>query len=118
MSHELKTEKEFKQLLLEDKLKRVFILSGENSFYKTGANKIIEHLVNKDKYKIFLKKTKLPEFEELKKIIAELRDYKPDIIVAIGGGCVMDLAKISSNLCETKNLKEDVLKSNLSKKKN
>ena len=117
MSQEIKSEQEFKKLIIQEKLKKIFILSGENSFYKTGANQIIENILNHERYVIFLKKTKLPEFEELKKIIYKLQEYNPDIIIAIGGGCVMDLAKISSNLCESKNIKDDAIKSNLSKKK-
>ena len=31
-------------------------------------------------------------------------NIKPDIIIAIGGGCVMDLAKISSNFKSDKHL--------------
>ena len=57
----------------------------------------------------------MPEFQELKEIISQINIFKPDIIIAIGGGCVMDLAKISSNLNTSDNLEEDVLNSNVKK---
>ena len=117
MSEELKKEIDLKKLINENSNKKIFILSGENSYFKTGAEIFLNRLIDKNKRKIFLKKKKLPEFEELKKIILDLNSYNPDIIIAVGGGCVMDLAKISSNLKDSKNLEEDVLKSKLTKNK-
>ena len=117
MSEELKKEIDLKKLINENSIKKIFILSGENSYFKTGAEIFLNRLIDKNKRKIFLKKKKLPEFEELKKIILDLNSYNPDIIIAVGGGCVMDLAKISSNLKDSKNLEEDVLKSKLTKNK-
>lgn len=115
MSEELKSEKDFKNLIKEKNIKKIFVLSGENSFIKTGAKKIFEHLINLKQNNIFLKKKKLPEFQELKEIINQINIFKPDIIIAIGGGCVMDLAKISSSLNTSNSLESDILKSNIKK---
>ena len=44
-------------------------------------------------------------------------NIKPDIIIAIGGGCVMDLAKISSNFKSDKHLIKRLLNNDFNKKK-
>ena len=46
--------------------------------------------------KFFYKNNLLPDLEDLKKFIFKINNYKPDLIVAIGGGAVLDLAKISN----------------------
>ena len=66
---------------------------------------------------IYFKKNYLPELEELKKIIQLMDNIKPDIIIAIGGGCVMDLAKISSNFKSDKHLIKRLLNNDFNKKK-
>ena len=43
-------------------------------------------------------------------------NIKPDIIIAIGGGCVMDLAKISSNFKSDKHLIKRLLNNDFNKK--
>ena len=65
----------------------------------------------------FILKNYLPELEELKKIIQLMDNIKPDIIIAIGGGCVMDLAKISSNFKSDKHLIKRLLNNDFNKKK-
>ena len=46
--------------------------------------------------KFFFKKSKLPQLNELNIIIKEIEKFNPDIILAIGGGAVIDYAKIAS----------------------
>ena len=53
-----------------------------------------------------------PEISELKIISKSLYNYKPDIVIAIGGGSVIDYSKI----CNVINLKDDPQKQIFSKK--
>ena len=71
-----------------------------------------EKIPNKD---LVLKKTKYPEISELKKIIIYLRKIQPDLIIAIGGGSVIDYAKISNVLTFTNNLKKKIINSSFGK---
>ena len=112
MSKEFKSDEDIKKFISEKPLKKILLLSGENSFNKTGAKKIFKEYLKKNEFKIFLKKKKLPEIDELEKIIETVGNFRPDLIIAIGGGCVMDLAKISSVVTNSKNIKEDVINSN------
>ena len=112
MSKEFKSDEDIKKFIGEKPLKKILLLSGENSFNKTGAKKIFKEYLKKNEFKIFLKKKKLPEIDELEKIIEAVGNFRPDLIIAIGGGCVMDLAKISSVITFSKNIKEDVINLN------
>ena len=91
--------------LLNHNIRRVLIISGKNSYYKTGAKKIFESLlINKEKF-FFIKKSSIPDFDELIKIINLKELIKPDLIIAIGGGCVIDYAKICKVFKKNKNIK-------------
>jgi len=48
---------------------------------------------NKIDFKIFAGVEENPSYESVKKGLDELTNYKPDIIIAVGGGSVMDTAK-------------------------
>ena len=92
MSHSIK---ELKKYINKENFKKIFILCGKKSFVSSGANVLFSKNNNK-KTKFFFKKSELPVLEELVEIIKSLRLYKPDLILAIGGGAVMDYAKIAN----------------------
>jgi alcohol dehydrogenase len=83
-------------LLKEKKYKKIFIITGQNSFYKSGANKIIEKLVKNINVKLYFKKSYYPEINELKEIVTLINKFSPDLVIAVGGGAVMDYAKMSN----------------------
>ena len=89
---------DFDKLVNNKKFKKIFIITGENSFYKSKANLLIKFSKNKI-LKFFFKKSKFPELIELYLILKEVNNYKPDIILSIGGGAVIDYSKIVSLRC-------------------
>jgi len=110
---------DFNKLISKKKFNRIFLITGKNSYYKSKANSFFKF--PKDKViKFYFKKSKLPEFNELNTILKEINKFKPDIILAIGGGAVIDYAKIASivNLNSIINLKKKLIKyENISKEK-
>ena len=60
-------------------------------------------IVNNKETKLFYKNSELPILEELIDIINEIKNFKPDLILAIGGGAVIDYAKIA-NVVELRDL--------------
>lgn len=110
---------DFNKLIQKDRFNKIFIITGQNSFFKSKAN-IFFKFPKKKVLKFFFKKSKLPELNELIKIIKEIEKFNPDIILAIGGGAVIDYAKIASiiDIDIINNLKKKlVLYQNVSKNK-
>ena len=94
---------------IEDKsFKKIFILCGKKSFISSGAEKILKNITNKKETKIFYKNSEIPIYEELIKIILEIKNFQPDLILAVGGGAVIDYAKIS-NLVEVRDDLKDLI---------
>ena len=106
----------FKTYIKNKSFKKIFIITGKNSFIKSGAKQLIGKNILK-RIKIFYKKNLIPEINELKKIAILVRDYKPDLIVAIGGGAVIDYAKIVSVINNVKRIKNLIIKNNIPEKK-
>ena len=94
----------------QSKFKRIIIFSGVNSFYKSGASKVI-NLFKKEKIlKIIFKKQIIPKSSELKKLIKYFNNFGPDLVIAIGGGTVLDYAKIINIIEDEKNLEYKIEK--------
>ena len=70
-------------------------MCGKKSFISSGAQNFVERIKNKQ-IKFLYKKSEIPILDELYEIIKELKKFKPDILLAIGGGAVIDYAKIAN----------------------
>lgn len=100
--------KEISNFLSEKKFQKCLLISGKNSYYKSGANKIFDDLLKKKNCLKYFKNSSIPEFSELKKIIKIVHDFKPDLILAIGGGTVIDYAK-SANCLNMEITEENII---------
>ena len=87
---------DIKKFINDFSFKKIFILCGKKSFIASGADQFLEKIIKKKECKFFYKKSELPKLEELIDIIKEIRNFKPDLILAVGGGAVIDYAKISN----------------------
>ena len=112
-----KTIIEFKKILRPHKYKKVFIITGKNSFFLSGAKEITNKVITSQECNFFFKKLKIPEINELKEIIFKIKKIKPNLILAIGGGAVIDYAKIASNIINTENLERNIQKNSCPIKK-
>lgn len=80
---------------LMNEYKKVFIITSENLTKLGSYDVLLEDLKEKNlEYKIFDKVFGEPNFSLAKNIIEFLKDYQPDVVVAIGGGSVLDVAKL------------------------
>ena len=73
--------------------KKIFVLCGKKSFVNSGAENLLKK-INNSELKLSYKKSEIPILEELIEIIKEIQNFKPDLFLAIGGGAVIDYAKI------------------------
>ena len=103
--------KNCKDFISNKKFDKIFVITGYNSFYKSGADKFLKKIIDIKKTYIFFKKKTLPDIIELKYLIKELRKFKPDLIIALGGGCALDYAKIANVFYNEENIEKKIKKS-------
>ena len=97
---------DIKNFINDKSFKRIFILCGKKSFISSGATNLAKNINPNQEIKLFYKKSEIPILEELIEIIKEIRNFKPDLILAIGGGTIMDYAKIANVVDVRDDLKE------------
>ena len=105
MNFEIKNEKYLNQIIDKKKYKKIFIISGYKSFKYSGIKKVINFNNKKKNFFYFFKRFYLPNIDELLSLTISISKIKPDIIIAVGGGAVLDYAKIA-NIIDIKNLKK------------
>ena len=92
----INTIEDIKKFINDGSFKKIFVLCGKNSFVTSGAEVFFKELLNNKETKLFYKNSELPVLEELIMIIDSIKSFKPDLILAIGGGAVIDYSKIAN----------------------
>ena len=108
---------DLKKFLKEEKHNKILIICGQKSFKSSGANKLFEDLLNNKKVEFYFKKFSIPNHTELQDIINYIKNFSPNLIIAVGGGSVLDYAKIANTLTNSENLKDELVNSNYNAKK-
>ena len=86
------TLKNLDKLISEYDAKKIFLVYGKKSFRLSGAEEKIGPIIENVSYSVF-NPTPNPEIEEIKKGISIFKRFEPDIVIAVGGGSVIDSAK-------------------------
>jgi alcohol dehydrogenase class IV len=88
------TSKDLRSYLVENSFKKVFLVTGKKSYESSGAKKMIdEGLIGLD-YIQFSNFDVNPKFEDVKVGMQLFDRFKAEVVVAIGGGSVIDMAKL------------------------
>ena len=113
----LSTKKDLELFINNENFKKIFILVGKKSYKLSGINKTLEKLLEKKTIKFYFKQSSFPECFELLQIINSIKKFSPDLIIAAGGGSVLDYAKIARVLQDEEDLDKKIIKSNYILKK-
>lgn len=77
-------------------IERAFIVTDESMIKLGYVDKILYHLRKREHYvhsEIFSDVESDPSFDTIKKGVAVMQNFKPDVIIALGGGSPIDAAK-------------------------
>lgn len=77
---------------------RVFLVTGKQSFTDCGAEKRMEPLLTGKTVKQFSDFHTSPDTEDIAKGVEEFKKFNPDIVIAVGGGSAIDIAKAINRL--------------------
>ena len=92
----INSTEDIKKFIKDKSFKKIFVLCGKKSFVTSGAEDLFKKIIINKEIKLFYKKSELPILEELIEIINDIKNFKPDLILAVGGGAVIDYAKIAN----------------------
>ncbi|WP_213975532.1 iron-containing alcohol dehydrogenase [Tepidanaerobacter acetatoxydans] len=102
------------ELAKESKAKDVIILT-DRGIFETGITLRIEKILSSCNTRIVKDVPSEPEYAQVLKIYDEIKNVEFDLIVAVGGGSVMDTAKIISVLVTNPEYAKDILNPSLIK---
>lgn len=74
--------------------KSIFIVHGHRSYQSCGAKELVSECTKRLNIIDFEDFTENPKMEDVEKGVMSLRDADSDLIIAIGGGSAMDMAKL------------------------
>ena len=90
--------KNLKNILKQEDPNKIFLVTGKKSYEKSGAkNSILKYLKNYD-FIHFDNFSSIPLLDDVKKGILTFKNKKCDLVIAIGGGSVIDFAKLTNIL--------------------
>jgi len=87
-----------REIFLKQNAAKVFLVTGRKSFGLSGAENFFKKLSEEFEFIQYNDFSENPKYEELEKGINLFRDSDCDIIVAAGGGSVIDTAKLINTL--------------------
>jgi len=93
-------------ILLRYKTEEIFLVTGKNSFVISGAEKLLKPFLNRYSTVRFQYNEPNPKIEDVKHGLEIYKGQNPDVIIAVGGGSVIDTAKLI-NFFGTNNVKAE-----------
>jgi len=90
----------------------IFLVRGKSSYLNSGAKKFIENDLNLNDPVSFFNFENNPRIEDLKIGISLFKEGDYKLIIAIGGGSVLDMAKLISVMAHQDERIEDIVKKN------
>ena len=92
--------KKLKELFNKYEPRHVFLVTGKKSFRLSGTEDKVKSLLGKIRYTQFNEFAANPDIREVKQGINLFKSCNPDIVVGIGGGSALDMAKTVNVLAD------------------
>lgn len=91
--------KNITEIIKKEKAEKLLVFT-DKGIRNAGLLDKLTHLLDESgtEYQVFDNLTAEPTYQDVERVIQEAEDYKGNLIVAIGGGSVMDAAKLCSVL--------------------
>ncbi len=89
-------QNELKELIGKIDSSKIFVVRAGKSFELSGAESFIQELLDSSKYSSFSKFETNPQLEDLNEGVRLFKLGNYEMIIAIGGGSVLDMAKLIS----------------------
>jgi len=96
--------KKIKEIVNGESIKNVFLVTGKASFQLSGAGEILKNLLDGKNVTLFNSFQANPLIDEAEIGINLFNKSNPDIVIAVGGGSVLDMAKLIKILAAQNNL--------------
>jgi len=105
----INSSEDIKKFINDKSFKKIFVLCGKKSFVTSGGENLFKKIIIDKQVKLFFKKSEIPILAELIQIINDIKKFKPDLILAVGGGAVIDYAKIANVVDVRKDLEDLII---------
>lgn len=105
-------------ILDELSAKSVFLVSDEPAYEASGAAAELEPLLTDRRIERFLGFEPNPKLKDVERGIGQFKSSKPDVVISVGGGTAIDLAKLIGTLAEQSAEPRDIISGKASIERN
>ena len=102
--------KNLKEILLDYKDSNILVLTGRKSFESSGAKKVLKELLKNYKHKIFSYFEPNPKLDDLERALTLARENETNLLIAVGGGSVLDMTKLIKGCFSVESDIESIIK--------
>ncbi len=91
---------------------RIFVVTGKSALFRNGTIRRAEVLLKESnkEYDILSGIGANPSVLDVEEGLMKMKDFDPDVVIAIGGGSVLDAAKVMTLMCEYQGLTIEAIK--------